>query len=240
MAVSKKMSAAKSTRLTRTRRASRNRREQGKQELREAILNEASREFVEHGYESFSLRRVAERVGYTPTTIYLYFKNKDELLLAAAQDGFTHFDEAISAASKGPRTPLKRIEALGRAYMHFGFEHPALYRLMFMQRSDFYFMPHLMGRGSLGQNPETATVEAVPGQHHAIAQELLIAAVEDAIAQKLIARQDAIQTADALWAGVHGVVALATSPLMTHEQAEAVGEQLLRLLIQGLKPQSKL
>ncbi len=237
--VTKKSDAKKSTRLTRTRHASRNRREQGKQELREVILEEASKEFSEHGYEKFSLRRVAERIGYTPTTIYLYFKNKDELLLAAVQDGFTHFDEAIAAAAKGPRgphTPLKRIEALGRAYIQFGLDHPALYRLMFMQRSDFYFMPRLMGRGSLEPKPDQQTS---PVQHRAVAQELLIAAVEEGIAQKLIARQNAVQAADALWAGVHGVVALATSPLMTREQAEAVGEQLLRLLIQGLKPQPK-
>ncbi len=240
----KKSKKDSTTRKTRIRHASRNRREQGKQELREAILDQASKEFVEHGYENFSLRRVAERIGYTPTTIYLYFKNKDELLHATVQEGFTHFDEAIVAASKGPRTPLKRIEVLGRAYMQFGLEHPALYRLMFMQRSDFYFMPRLRGRGSLNMLPEAQPSPAkpskpAPGEHRAVAQELLISAVEDAIAQKQIARQDATKTADALWAGVHGVVALATSPLMTREQAEAVGEQLLRLLIQGLKPQAK-
>ena len=232
--------ASGSSRVARTRRASRNRREHQKQELREAILREASREFLEHGYESFSLRRVAERIGYTPTTIYLYFRNKDELLLETVQDGFTQFDEAIAAAAKGPRTPLKRIEALGRAYIHFGLDHPALYRLMFMQRSDFYFMPRLVGRGSLQDKTRPGNAEPSPIQHRALAQELLICAVEEAVAQKAIVRRDAVQTADALWAGVHGVVALATSPLMTREQAEAVGEQLLRLLIQGLKPPARL
>lgn len=239
-AVSKaKAKTSETNRTIRTRHASRNRREHQKQELREEILREASREFLEHGYESFSLRRVAERIGYTPTTIYLYFRSKDELLLETVQDGFTQFDEAIASAAKAPRTPLKRIEALGRAYIQFGLEHPALYRLMFMQRSDFYFMPRLVGRGSLEEKTQTSDIKASPVQHRAVAQELLIAAVEDAIAQKLIARRDAVQTADALWAGVHGVVALATSPLMTREQAETVGDQLLHLLIQGLKPQAK-
>jgi AcrR family transcriptional regulator len=232
-----KVKNSDTNRTIRTRQASRSRRESQKQELREIILAEASREFLEHGYENFSLRRVAERIGYTPTTIYLYFRNKDELLLETVQDGFTQFDEAIAAAAKGPRTPLKRIEALGRAYIQFGLDHPSLYRLMFMQRSDFYFMPRLVGRGSLAE--KIAPTQNEMPQHRAVAQELLISAVEDAIAQKLIPRQDAVQTADTLWAGVHGVVALSTSPLMTREQAEAVGDQLLQLLIRGLKPQVK-
>lgn len=219
------------TRVVRTRQASASRREQKKLDLRRMILDEASREFLEHGYENFSLRRVAERIGYTPTTIYLHFHNKDELLLETAKDGFTNFDEAIAEAARSNPLPLPRIEALGRAYIQFGLDHPALYRLMFMQRSDFYFMPHLVGRGT----PEGEVREILPGQHRAVAQELLIVAVEEAVASGEIAPQDATNVADALWAGVHGLVALAISPLMMADHVEDVTNQLLHLLIAGLK-----
>src|SRR5690606_10552707 len=64
----------------RTKSASAKRRERERALLRKNILQAASQEFLEHGYEDFSLRRVAERIGYTPTTIYLYFRNKDDLL----------------------------------------------------------------------------------------------------------------------------------------------------------------
>jgi AcrR family transcriptional regulator len=47
---------------------------------RQAILTAAGALFLEQGYERFSLRKVAERIGYSPTTIYPYFRDKDDLL----------------------------------------------------------------------------------------------------------------------------------------------------------------
>jgi AcrR family transcriptional regulator len=44
--------------------------------------------FLEQGYERFSLRKVAERIGYSPTTIYLYFRDKDDLLFTVVDEGF--------------------------------------------------------------------------------------------------------------------------------------------------------
>lgn len=227
------------TRTMRTRHASRARRAQEKQDLRQAILQAASREFLEHGYESFSLRRVAERIGYSATTIYLYFKNKDELLLATVQDGFVAFDADIQQAAKATHDPVERIAVLGRTYITFGLDNPELYRLMFMQRSDFYFMPHLIGSGTLA--PVIEDQKAAPaGAHHgaphrAVAQELLVEAVETAMRAKLIRPNNPLLIADSLWASVHGLVALANSPLMIREHAEQVADQLLRVLIAGLK-----
>lgn len=227
------------TRTTRTRHASRARRAQEKQDLRQAILQAASREFLEHGYESFSLRRVAERIGYSATTIYLYFKNKDELLLATVQDGFVAFDNAIQQAADATDNPVQRIQVLGRTYITFGLDNPELYRLMFMQRSDFYFMPHLVGSGSLASDPEDQKAPPAGAHHGAshrvVAQELLVDAVEAAMREKLIRPNNPLLVADSLWAGVHGLVALANSPLMLRAHAEQVADQLLELLIAGLK-----
>ena len=132
------------TRVRRTQEASRLRREQERRELRERILAAAGEEFLEKGYDSFSLRRVAERIGYTPTTIYLYFRNKDELLRETVQDGFAAFDQRVEETAAAHADPVARIAALGQAYIEFGLQNPALYRLMFMQRSDFYFMPRFV------------------------------------------------------------------------------------------------
>lgn len=68
------------TRVERTRQASRHRREQEKEELQQLILKAAGELFLEQGYDRFSLRQVAERIGYSATTIYLYFEDKDDLL----------------------------------------------------------------------------------------------------------------------------------------------------------------
>src|SRR5215469_546815 len=125
------------TQAQRLHRAIRHRRDQEKQELRQAILTAAGALFLEQGYERFSLRKVAERIGYSPTTIYLYFRDKDDLLFTVVEEGFVRFSQQLAAAAEGQVDPWERIIALGRAYVNFGLQNPVYYQLMFMQRADF-------------------------------------------------------------------------------------------------------
>jgi AcrR family transcriptional regulator len=242
------MSSKSTTRTARIRSGSSERRQRQKLELRHSILQAAGELFLEHGYENFSLRQVAERIGYSATTIYLYFQNKDDLLLAVVQDGFESFDRGVQAAAAATTDPLRRIEALGRAYISFWLENPALYRLMFMQRSDFYFLPRLnklheeaaaaAGKGNPYLNGEdtAASVDlASATPQRVVAQELLVEAVRDGIAQGVLRPGDPFIIADVLWAGAHGLVSLANSPLLSPPHARAVIDQLLATLIEGIK-----
>ncbi len=219
------------TRHERTRQASQSRREQQKIELRAAILRAADEEFSAHGYEDFSLRRVAERIGYSPTTIYLYFRNKDDLLLQTVKSGFAAFDAAIAQAASQSEEPLQQLENLGRAYLDFGISNPTLYRMMFMQPTDFHLLPRLLGIGTSDEEKHGADANS----HRVIAQELLVAAVERGIAQKILRQGDAALMADALWASVHGLVSLAASPLMEPDHARKVAAPLLQTVVKGLK-----
>ncbi len=117
--------------------AIRHRQEREKQELRQAILAAAGELFLEQGYERFSMRKVAERIGYSPTTIYLYFRDKDDLLFTVIDDGFVRFGQQLALAAESHADAWERLIALGRTYVAFGLEHPVYYQLMFMQRVDF-------------------------------------------------------------------------------------------------------
>ena len=220
------------TRTARTKAASIERREGRKRELREQILQAAGAEFIEHGPENFSLRRVAERIGYSPTTIYLYFQNKEALLLSTVEDGFKHFDQTIENAVSGASDAPAQLEALGRAYIEFGLENSALYRLMFMQPDTGFSMPRLLGSGTPQSDLEAVTRS---GNHRVVAQELLVAAIQKGFADGLFRAGDPVLLADALWAGVHGLVSLALSPLMAPQHAQDVVLPLLTTLIHGLK-----
>ncbi len=251
----------KTTRAARIRSASTERREKQKQDLRRLILDAASQLFLEKGYEKFSLRQVAERIGYSATTIYLYFENKDELILTVVADGFRDFDHKMEDIARGAGDPLQRIEALGRAYIEFGLQNPALYRLMFMQRSDFYILPRLGDATTtrpeaeastrlLPAAPQNAWVtkrpanDVEPGgnlplgdsdQPRTTARALLAAAVREAMDAGLARKDDPLVVADVLWAGAHGLVSLALSPLISEEHAQRVIEPLLQSLIEGVK-----
>ena len=57
-----------------------------KEEFRREILDAARELFLSEGYEKFSMRRLAEKIGYSTPTIYLYFKDKDDLLFAICEE----------------------------------------------------------------------------------------------------------------------------------------------------------
>jgi AcrR family transcriptional regulator len=207
------------TRTERVRRASRERREQQKQELRQAILDAAAALFVEQGYVSFSLRKLAEQIGYSATTIYLYFASKEDLLFTVADEGFTRFGGQVLAAAAGHSDPLARLEAIWRAYVQFGLKHPAYYQLMFMDGGDF-----LMGYRIGERKPRIGALDVVENS------------ISEGIAAGLIRPGPSAAMADALWAAVHGVVALHIAlPFINYERAEAAAEAVLTLIIAGLR-----
>jgi AcrR family transcriptional regulator len=207
------------SRTERTREASRLRREQQKQEVRRAIVAAAAALFEEHGYEQFSLRQVAERIGYTATTIYLYFADKDELLFTLADEGFARFTARLADAAASASEPLARLDALWRAYLAFAIEQPVYYRLMFMQRGDYLVAPRA---GEL--TPRIASLE------------ILRAAMRQAIDAGALRPGDVARYADALWAVVHGVAALYLAmPSYGRERAERTAEIAAAALLEGLR-----
>jgi len=210
------------TRAERVRLGSRRRRDQEKQELRQAILNAASELILEMGYERFSLRRVAERIGYSATTIYLYFENKDALVAAVIEEGFSRFLRALEAVDTPD--PLGRIADLGRAYVRFALANRVYYQLMFMQRADLlrYTRRGGDGRGT-GEHPDSSFG-------------VLLRAVRSAIDAGALRPGDARAYSFVLWAAVHGVASLVISGAAPLDEATtaAVTEIALEASCRGL------
>lgn len=94
------------------------------------ILRVTAEIVEEKGPEKLTLREVAERLGYTATTIYLYYKNKDDLLQATIDRSFEWFAEAQDAAEAGGG-PAGALRGRLASYVDWGIEHPGMYRLMF-------------------------------------------------------------------------------------------------------------
>lgn len=107
-----------------------------KEELRARILQAAIVLFVDEGYHGFTMRKLAARIGYTPTTIYSYFENKDELLLEVIGNGWDTFRGYMDVA---PGDPVAALVRLGERYLDFAFQNPELYKLMFITRPHFLF-----------------------------------------------------------------------------------------------------
>ncbi len=91
---------------------------------REEILHAAKELFLEQGYDSTTIRKIADRVGISAPALYLYFKDKEALMLALCDQTFGHLVEAISEIEKTVAEPLERIRRFGEAYASFGLTHP--------------------------------------------------------------------------------------------------------------------
>ncbi len=101
--------------------------------VRRAILDAARDLFVTEGYANVSIRKIAERIEYSPAAIYGYFPSKDDIFFELAEEGFRLL------AGDGPATctgdPLDRVRAILWRIYEFSREHPQYFALMFVDRS---------------------------------------------------------------------------------------------------------
>ena len=107
------------------------RRHREKEEMRQLILEAAKSIFLEKGFHSTTLRNIAEWIKYSPGTIYLYFKDKDEIFHALHESAFRKLLEQMSPLVH-VEDPMERLIAMGRVYMAFARQNKDLYELMFI------------------------------------------------------------------------------------------------------------
>jgi AcrR family transcriptional regulator len=111
------------------------RKERDKQEMRLKILETAKQIFIEEGFEKASIRAIADRIEYSPATIYLYFKDKNELFFSLHEMGFEKLILEMTNAIEGITDPVEELRVRGFAYMKFAFQNPEMYDLMFIQNA---------------------------------------------------------------------------------------------------------
>ncbi|MGK5731265.1 TetR/AcrR family transcriptional regulator [Streptomyces sp. URMC 124] len=103
---------------------SRQRRDRERAEARATILAAARDLARTEGWESVSMRRLADRIGYSANFAYRYFKSRDDILLAFVRDGFARLADRMSAAGGS-------LEAATAAYLDFALDEPDLYQVMY-------------------------------------------------------------------------------------------------------------
>lgn len=156
--------------------------------LRRQILDAARELFVSEGYEAVSMRRIAARIEYSPTAIYLHFPDKQSILTALCDETFEKLSERLAALFARVSDPLARLRDGLRLYVDFGLAHPHHYTVSFLVR------------------PPDVRTSAPTAGHRAFA--FLQAAVAEAMATGAIRPGEVDTTSQALWASCHGLVAL--------------------------------
>src|SRR6478672_1258603 len=92
------------------------RQERDREAVRRSILDAARELFVSEGYRNVSIRKIAEKIEYSPAAIYGYFPSKDDIFYALAEEGFhlLHPGDSGAALDAGLAAlePLERIRAI--------------------------------------------------------------------------------------------------------------------------------
>ena len=112
----------------------RERQDRERQAVRQAILDAARDLFVNEGYRHVSIRKIAERIEYSPAAIYSYFPSKDDIFFALAEEGFRRLDAKVRGVPPNA-DPLDEMRACWWAYYEFSKEHREFFELMFVDRS---------------------------------------------------------------------------------------------------------
>jgi AcrR family transcriptional regulator len=107
------------------------RKQRQKEEVRASILESAWEMIITEGWQSFSIRKVADAIEYSVPVIYSHFENKDAILLEFNRKGFQLLVGALAVAKGGKERPSDQIRAMGHAYWDFAFANKEYYQLMF-------------------------------------------------------------------------------------------------------------
>jgi AcrR family transcriptional regulator len=102
-----------------------------KDEVRTSILDSAWDLVVTEGWQSLTIRKIADAIEYSVPVIYSHFENKDAILLEFNRKGFKSLVEKMIEAKAGQPGPREEIVAMGHAYWSFAFMNREYYQLMF-------------------------------------------------------------------------------------------------------------
>jgi AcrR family transcriptional regulator len=165
-----------------------------RQQLRTLIIDAARELFVTKGVEAVTMREIAKRIGYSATSIYLHFADKEAVLKAICDTDFL----ALATSQKSIMQiadPVERMYALGRGYAAFALTHPNHYHLMFMT-------------AHAPMCPDDSSLHQHSAEQDAYYQLKLVVEAVHASGCFRPELKDVDLIAQTIWAGMHGVCSL--------------------------------
>ena len=198
------------------------RREREREEIRTRILDAARELFANEGVESVTMRRIADRIEYSPTAIYFHFRDKEALLAELCDCDFRSFAHGFIEIAQ-IADPVERLRAAGRAYVSFGLNNPSHYRLMFMT-------PKTTEASTIAKgNPEEDSYAFLKG---IVAELMEQGRFRDDITNVDLAAQ-------VMWSAMHGLVSLEIAKCKDEwvewrpieERAQTVSDMMIRGLL---------
>lgn len=213
------------------------RRVREKSEMRLKIMDAARELFLSGGEEAVTLRRIADKIEYSATTIYLHFPNKEALIDELCATDFGVYSRVLQQAER-ITDPLLRLRKIAMACVDFGLLYPAHYRAMFMTVGNAKPVndPLASNRPGPAEANSMPPLPSLPSDPY----EFLHRAVFKAMAAGCFQPQyrDVALIAQVIWSGLHGAISLhlvrSRHTTVSWRPVQASAEMIIDCLLDGL------
>ena len=182
--------------------------------LESQLIDQAKKMLEEVGPDKLSIRAIAEQLGVSATAVYHHFANKDELISHLAAEGFNQLEKVLIQCQINVENQSK-LQILSRTYMHFAFDHPAMYQLMF--------------GSEITQATLTPELERAREQAFQVLKQTIAQILDQEIHSKMVRI-----TALSSWSHIHGMASLLIHQVIVLPET-IDEEQLVENALQSLK-----
>jgi len=190
----------------------------GKVDVKQIILEAAKDLFLKQGISSVSMRKIAKKINYSPTTLYIYYSNKNDILKHLAQEYFREYAQDYEdILANTERSSIDNLIAFVKLYIHRALANPGMYKLM------------------------TTLFEETDNAHLGIAEagkgyDILKTLTERCIKNKELSEGNVELKAQILWVNTHGLCSLLTKrPSFRWGQVELLVDSSINTVIKGLR-----
>lgn len=194
----------------------RERRQKHKEEFRAEILETALGLFSQEGYANFSMRKLAARIDHSPTTIYLYFRDKDDLLFHICENFYASMLYEQIEIRKRETEPEEALKEIIRSYIHYSLAHPELYKVVFFSN------PQLYGSPEEFKSRETMSLGCWKN---------ICEVIDTCMKSGVFRSMDCDTLSIVFWSAIHGLV---SSLIFTKDFPMPAPDVMMEMLLEGL------
>lgn len=186
------------------------------QELsRERILDGARQLFVEHGYQTLTMRSIAQTMGYSHGALYYHFKEKADLFYTLVNEDFNMLlNRQREMLARSRMGDLGQLQKLMQEFIRFGLENPYHYEIMFM-----------INDPEMQKYSRTEQAECL---------ELFATVVRSVISRQPNNESKMYSLPWSLFMSMHGFISYNIHYKQSYEDVKKLAEQHVKFLSQGL------
>lgn len=190
---------------------------------RELILGAANEIVKKEGIDNLSIRKIANKIEYSPAIIYHYFRDKDEILEQLLTKGYQKIVSTLASVQEEAATPEQRLRGFTRNYINMALQNPEEYKNYLLNDS-----PRILAQTSV-------LFQGASGQRQAVG--MLCQALKEFSPNEWDDEEQVELTAQVIWAAVFGlIIRLIIEKDLPNEQRQKLIEHHINLIIDGIIP----